>query len=222
MITAEILDFLKNLKDNNNRDWFHSQKARYNQCREGFVHLVEIVIHEISQFDSSIKGQIPKDCIFRINRDIRFSKDKSPYKTNMGAFITPGGRNGGYAGYYLHIEPGASMIAGGIYMPSSPVLKAIRQEIYDNLEEFEDIVKNETFIRYFGVELWGEKLKTRPKGFDETFRGLEYLKYKHYTVSQNKTDEEIVSDNMVNETSAVFEAMYPFNRFINQVIHEHQ
>jgi uncharacterized protein (TIGR02453 family) len=222
MITAQILDFLQDLKKNNNRDWFHSQKSRYNQCRDGFLHFTEILIHEISQFDPSIKGQLPKDCVFRINRDIRFSKDKSPYKTNMGAFITPGGRNGGLAGYYLHLEPGASMIAGGIYMPPSPVLKTIRQEIHDNLEEFEEILKDNTFIQYFGTELWGEKLKTKPKGFDENFRGLEYLKYKHYTVSNNKTDNEIVSENLVNDVIAVFKAMHPFNRFINNAINEHQ
>jgi uncharacterized protein (TIGR02453 family) len=222
MITAQILDFLGDIKKNNNRDWFHSQKSRYNQCRDGFSHFIEIIIHEVSRFDSSIKGQLPKDCIFRINRDIRFSKDKSPYKTNMGAFITPGGRNGGFAGYYLHLEPGASMIAGGIYMPPSPTLKTIRQEIHDNLEEFEEIIKDETFIRFFGTELYGEKLKTKPKGFDENFRGLEYLKYKHYTVSSYKTDSEIVSENLVNDVIEVFKAMYPFNRFINHAINAHQ
>lgn len=220
MINPDIYSFLGELKNNNNKEWFQDNKIRYEACRKGFIQFLEIIIHEISQFDSSIKGQLPKNCLFRINRDIRFSKDKSPYKTNIGAFITPGGRNSGRAGYYIHLEPGSSFLAGGIYMPPSPVLKAIRQEIFENLEEFESIVKNEDFIRHFGEEFHGEKLKTKPKGFPDDFPGLEYLRYKHYTVAKEKTDKEMLSENILNEIIEVFESMYPLNRFLNQVINE--
>ncbi len=220
MINKDIFDFFNELKHNNNRDWFHAQKSRYEKNKQNFMFVLELLIHEISQFDGSIKGQQPKDCPFRINRDIRFSKDKSPYKTNMGAFITPQGRNSGYGGYYIHLEPGSSMIAGGIYMPPSNVLKAIRQEIYNNFEEFEDIVKDETFVQSFGHEFYGEKLKTGPRGFDENFRGIEYLKLKHFTVSKSLSDTEITSSDFIPEAVKACEAMYPLNRFLNQVVSE--
>jgi uncharacterized protein (TIGR02453 family) len=220
MISKDIFHFFNELKHNNNRDWFQSQKPRYEKNKQNFIFVLELLIHEISQFDSSIKGQQPKDCLFRINRDIRFSKDKSPYKSNMGAFITPQGRNSGFAGYYVHLEPGSSMLAGGIYMPASNVLKAIRQEIYNNFEEFEDIVNDETFVQFFGNEFFGEKLKTRPKGFDENFRGIEYLKLKHFTVSKPLSDAKVISSDFVHEAVETFEAMYPLNRFLNQVVSE--
>ena len=216
MVNKEVFDFLSAIKNNNYREWFQENKKTYEACKQSFIHTVELLISGISQFDKSIAGLLPKDCIFRINRDIRFSKDKSPYKTNFGAFITPGGRNSGKAGYYIHVEPGNSFLAGGIYMPPSPVLKAIRQEIFDNYEEFLEIVNDEEFIRNFG-ELEGEKLKTRPKGFPEDFEGIEFLKFKNYTVMDNKSDDEMTGNDFYNSAIDEFKALFPLIRFLNNI-----
>jgi len=219
MIQADVFDFLKALKENNNREWFQEHKPEYDKLRLNFVHFAELVIRTISEFDKSVAGLEPKNCIFRINRDVRFSNDKSPYKTNMGAFMTPGGRNSGMAGYYIHIEPKGCFLSGGIYMPSSPGLKAIRKEIVANYDEFLSIIENKEFKKHFG-EFWGESLKTRPVGFPEDFEGMKYLKFKHYTVLKDKTDKEMLSPDLIQEISIVFKALYPLVRFINQAIKE--
>ncbi len=217
MIAPEIYKFLNELAANNNREWFQDNKKVYQECKNSFSNVVEFLIQLVAQTDSSVAGLSPKDCIFRINRDIRFSKDKSPYKTNFGAFIAPGGRNKGTGGYYIHIEPGGSMLAGGVYMPASPVLKAIRQEIYDNYDEFLSIVTNTDFVASF-KEINAEKLKTKPKGFPDDFEGLEYLKFKHYGVQCMYTDKDMQSENFIKEVARVFGLIYPLNRFLNYAI----
>ena len=126
----EILNFLKDLEANNTREWFDQNKDRYDKTRRQFLAVAEILIHEIRKFDEEIPLLNPKDCVFRIFRDVRFSKDKSPFKSNYGCFIARGGKKSGFAGYYLHIQPGECFISGGIYMPSPEHLQAIRQEIY--------------------------------------------------------------------------------------------
>ncbi len=219
MIQYEVFDFFNQLQQNNNREWFQAHKGEYDKYRQGFVHFAELVIHAISEFDKSVIGLEPKNCIYRINRDIRFSNDKSPYKTNMGTFITPGGKNSGLAGYYVHIEPKGCFLSGGIYMPSSQNLKAIRKEIFENYDEFLEIIHNKEFKKHFG-EFWGEKLKTRPVGFPNDFEGLEYLKLKHFTVIKEKKEKEMVDPDIILEISQVFKALYPLNRFINQAIKE--
>jgi uncharacterized protein (TIGR02453 family) len=219
MIQTAIFDFLKGLSKNNNKEWFQAHKSEYDSHKQGFAHMTELAIRAISEFDKSISGLEPKDCVFRINRDVRFSNDKSPYKANFGSFIAPGGRNTGMAGYYMHIEPGGCFLSGGIYMPSSQNLKKIRKEIFDNYEEFLEIINNKDFKKHFGV-LWGEKLKTRPVGFPEDFEGLEYLKFKHYTVIKEIPDKEMISQGILKEISQVFSSLYPFVRFINQAILE--
>lgn len=219
MFTPDILTFLRNLSENNNRDWFQENNALYKSCRENFIQNIELTIHAISEFDSSVKGVEAKKSIFRINRDVRFSKDKSPYKTNFGAFVTPGGRNAGNAGYYLHFEPGASFLAGGIYMPPSPILKAIRQEIFENLGEFEEIVSDANFIKHFKA-IDAEKLKTKPRGFPDDFEGMEYLRFKHYTVIKPYKDTDFTSPNFFEEVKQTFRALYPLNRFLNYAIKE--
>lgn len=217
MFSVDIFSFIKDLSENNNREWFHANNDRYKQCREEFINNIELAIHAIAEFDASVKGMDAKKCIFRINRDVRFSKDKAPYKTNFGAFIAPEGRNAGNAGYYLHLEPKGSFLSGGIYMPPSPVLKAIRQEIYENLEEFEGIVKDKHFVKHF-KQIDAEKLKTRPQGFPADFEGLEYLKFKHYTVLKPYSDTDFCEANFFQEIKETFEALYPLNRFLNYAI----
>jgi uncharacterized protein (TIGR02453 family) len=209
--------FLLLLKQNNNRDWYHANKNIYNDAKTEFEHVTEILLHEISAIDRSIAGLTPKDCIFRIFRDVRFSKDKSPYKTNFGTFLAPGGRKAGNAGYYLHVEPGQSFVAGGIYMPPSPILKTIRQDIFEHVEEFKEIVSNIKDNNEFDG-FFGEKLAGAPRGFPKDFPDIELLKYKSYGLSKSISDEEFGNDDILQRISNDFKILHPLIRFINESI----
>ena len=216
----DTFHFLKTLKENNNREWFDDNRPAYAAVKKGFEMFVEKAIALIAQFDSEIAVATARDAIFRINRDIRFSRDKSPYKTNLGAFIAKNGRKSIQAGYYVHIEPDGSFLAGGIYMPSPPILRAIRTEIHENMDEFMEIIKAPSFVTHFGKEFWGDKLKTAPKGFPKDAAGIEYLKYKHYTVAKDEPDAMVASMQYIDEVYAVFRSLYPLNRFLNHAVEE--
>jgi uncharacterized protein (TIGR02453 family) len=220
MISKYVLNFLTGLSANNNKEWFHGHKNEYQRARKEFEDYVALLIAEIAHFDESVKHVTPKQSIFRINRDIRFSKDKRPYKENFGAFITPGGKNGGYAGYYIHIEPGNPFIAGGIYMPPSEVLKAIRTEIFEDPESFKSIINDPQFKTHFDGLDEMEKLKTAPKGFPKDFGDIGLLNHKHYTASKPLSEEILTSDKLTESVLSAFEAVYPLNRYINSVINE--
>jgi uncharacterized protein (TIGR02453 family) len=219
MIHPDTYSFLTELSANNNKEWFDANRKRYEQIKQNISHVAEIIIHEVSGIDKSVLGLQPKDCVFRINRDIRFSADKSPYKTNSGIFVCPGGKNSWNAGYYLHIEPGNSFLSGGIYMPSSPALKAIREEIFNNYDDFLEIVKDKSFVSNFG-EFWGDRLKTKPKGFPDDFAGMEYLKLKQFTVLKSMSEKVMTSEKLLDEIRVTYKALFPLNRFLNQAIME--
>ncbi|MCF8335961.1 MAG: DUF2461 domain-containing protein [Bacteroidales bacterium] len=218
MISTEMLDFLRDLAANNNKEWFHANKYRYQLVRKEFEQYVALLIAEIASFDESIKNLHPKDCIFRINREIRFARDKSPYKTNFGAFIAPGGRKGGYAGYYFHVEPANSFVEGGIYRPSSGSLKAIRTDIFENTEEFKEIIYDPDIVEQFGTIITDEKLKTAPKGFPKDFKDVDLLNYKDYTVLKPLEEDLLTSEHLTGALLEAFETVYPLNVFINEAI----
>ena len=218
MISKETFHFLKELRLNNSKEWFDENRATYLVLRKEFEDFVNLIIGEIGLFDKESAQTTAKASIFRINRDIRFSSDKLPYKTNFGAFIAKGGRKGINVGYYVHVEPGECFLAGGIYMPSGPMLKAIRTEIYENIAAFKTIIGEPSFINHFGKEFWGEKLKTAPKGFPKDFPDLEYLKYKHYTLVKNEPDNLYFKSGYIDEFREVFRAMTPFNAFLNRAV----
>ncbi len=218
MLNPGIFTFLKELKKNNHKEWFDDNRARYQKLRKEFEFFISLVIAEIGQFDKKAAQTTAQASIFRINRDIRFAANKEPYKTNFGAFIAHGGRKGINAGYYIHAEPGECFLAGGIYMPSGPMLKAIRTEIFENLDEFSSILENKTFVRHFRNGIWGEKLISAPKGFPKDFEGLEYLKYKSYSVVKEEPDSIYTKPAFIKEVSEVFRAMYPFNAFLNRAV----
>jgi uncharacterized protein (TIGR02453 family) len=211
--------FLQALKKHNEREWFSKNKALYDEARLEFEHITELIIHEVATFDKEVVGLNPKDCIFRIFRDIRFSNDKTPYKTNFGAYFAGGGRKSPLAGYYVHIEPGESMLAGGLYMPPSPILNAVRKEIFTHIDEFNEIISEKAFVRHFGG-FTGESLKTAPKGFPKDFKHIDLLKFKNYTVIEAKPDNEMQNNSILKEITEVFKVMYPLNRFLNEVIRE--
>ena len=221
MLSKNLLEFLSDLKENNYKEWFHENKPRYQKLKKEFEQFVAHTIADIAQFDKSVQNLEPKHCTFRINRDIRFSKDKSPYKTNFGAYIVPGGKKSGNAGYYIHIEPGSSFLAGGIYAPPTDRLKAVRTEIYENIEEFKKIISDSTFTKHY-PNLYNEgMLKTAPKGFPKDFEDIDLLKYKHYIASKNVDDSIVVSDKFIGEVRNTFKAAYPLNKFINEGINYH-
>ncbi|MBT6684763.1 MAG: DUF2461 domain-containing protein [Bacteroidetes bacterium] len=217
MIKKEIFEFLEGIKNNNNREWFHANKEKYNFAKTEFETLVNSLISEISIFDSDIENVVAKDCIFRIFKDVRFSKDKTPYKPNFGAYIVRGGKKSGFAGYYLHVEPNMSFLGGGVHMPQSPELKAIREGIFNNVVEFKKIIANKNFSKHF-KEFYGEKLKNPPRGFSKEFPDIELLKYKSYIVVHELSDEEILGKSFEKIALDVFKLMKPFNDFINRAI----
>lgn len=217
MIDKSIINFLKELKRHNDREWFMKNKPGYEAAKKEFEHFVNRLIQGITRFDKDIAMVNAKDSVFRIFRDIRFSKDKSPYKENFGAYVVKGGRRSGYAGYYLHIEPGNSFLAGGVYMPPSPVLKSIRQEIFDHIDEFNDIIQNKKFKTHF-TELMGEKLVSSPRGFPPGFEYIELLKHKHYSVWKQIQNEVLRKAEFLEYLLEMYAIMKPFNDFLNRAI----
>lgn len=218
MINPSTFSFLKKLKTNNNKSWFDTNRTTYIAAKMDVVSIVKQLIHEISVFDKSIGMLEPEKCMFRINRDIRFSKDKSPYKTNFGASLTPGGKKSMLPGYYLHIEPGNSFLAGGSYMPPAPQLHAIRQEIDYNADEFKKIISDKEFKKYFGILDESDKLKTAPKGFEKDNPAIELLKLKSYIVVHELKDEQLLNKNFIKHSAKVFKAMYLLNMFLRRAM----
>jgi uncharacterized protein (TIGR02453 family) len=194
----EVFNFLKALSKNNNRDWMHANKPTYLKAKESVSEMVSEILKGIGQFDENLIGLQPKDCMFRINRDIRFSKNKDPYKTNFGAAMTEGGRKTEKPTYYIHLEPGKSILAGGMYMPGAENLKKIRQEIDYNSEELKKIVSKKSFRDIFG-EMQGESLKTAPKGYPKDHPNIELLRFKSFLVVKNLPDEIFLEQNYVGD-----------------------
>lgn len=191
----------------------------YQQARSAFIEINSFLIQQLGLIDHGIAKLVPQQCIFRLHRDIRFSKDKSPYKTNFGAYFAPGGKHGGYAGYYLHLEPNdRSFIAGGIYQPTTEALKKIRQEIDYQAAGLRTIVTAPDFVALFGG-LQGEKLKRPPKGYDADHPHVEWLKMKSFLVSYPVKDINVTHTKFPTQVLEVFKAIVPFNQFLNTAIH---
>jgi uncharacterized protein (TIGR02453 family) len=220
MDTNYILDFLKQLQANNNKAWMDAHKQAYQQARAALINIADYLIKGTADFDKDIAPLEPKNCIFRINRDIRFSKDKTPYKSNMGLYLAKGGRNGGYAGYYLHLEPeNKSFIAGGLYQPETEALQKIRQEIDYNGDTIEGIVAESQFQKLFG-SLQGEKLQRHPKGYQADNPHIELLKLKSFTVVHPVEDSEVIKQHFLEEVLSVFQAIKPLNQFLNAALED--
>ena len=215
-IKKSTLDFLTAVKCNNNRDWFNANRPVYAEAKENFESFVQEIIDELTQFEPIMKGLEAKSCVYRINRDIRFSNDKSPYKSHFGAFIVRGGKKNGdkFAGYYFHIEPGKSIMAGGAYMPPAPWLSQIREKISENPDEFIKITTNKEFVKYFG-SIDGEKLKTAPKGYPKDHPNVELLKFKSYLVVNEASDKMVLNKDYIDYVIKVFKAMKPLNDYLN-------
>lgn len=217
-IGPSTLQFLSDLKVNNNREWFTANKARYTAAHAEFLAFTDALIAGIARFDPGIAHYTAKDCVFRIYRDVRFSKDKSPYKTHFGAHVTAAPKKSEIhtrAGYYLHLEPGGTFLAGGAYLPESKWLKAIRQEIAYCTEEFTGILNDRDFKKYFGG-IEGEKLTRSPKDYPADHPAIEWLKHKSFLASHACTDEQVLSDGFLRHCADVFQALHPFDQFLNR------
>lgn len=221
MHTEDIINFLKELNENNNREWFAENKSRYEKVKSKFEEISRLLISEISIFDNDIKNVDVKDCVFRIYRDIRFSTDKTPYKTHFGVYIaSAGGRKSQRGGYYLHLDPAGSFIAVGVWCPPPNILKALRQSVCDNIDELNEIRNEAGFNTYFKTFFEEDKLKNVPAGFPRDFPDAELLKLKHYMVEYKLDDKILNASDFVLQLAQIARAGYPLNKFLNYTVDE--
>jgi uncharacterized protein (TIGR02453 family) len=218
MLAKETLDFLKKLDRNNNREWFQANKKAFEAAQDNMTAFAGYLIGQIGKFDEAVDSIDPKSCVFRIYRDVRFSKDKSPYKVNLGAYISPGGRKSMQPGYYFHLQPGASFIAGGKHLPDGPETLKIRNAIAANTAEFLKIVEKKSYCVLFG-EMRGDRLKSPPKGFDPDHSALEYLKLKEFMAfAELYDDKAMTSPDFPKQLVAMVNEMYPLVAFLRRAL----
>ncbi|WP_082671896.1 DUF2461 domain-containing protein [Chryseobacterium sp. JAH] len=217
IITNKTFEFLNKLKKNNNREWFNENKNLYTEAQSDVLNFIESLISEIGKYDENLLKMDAKKSMFRIYRDTRFSKDKIPYKTNFGASLGMGKGNQ-KGGYYFHLEPGKSFIAGGIYMPEPSTLKAVRKEISLYGDDFLTILNDKKFKKLFSGLSEDDKLKKIPQGFEKEDPMGEFLKLKSFIVVYNLKDEEIINKNAAANLSKIFEVMKPLNAFLNRAL----
>jgi uncharacterized protein (TIGR02453 family) len=220
MIKESTTGFLKKLSKNNNKQWFDSHRDEFLQAKNDFENFVARIIDGLSGIDTDIKDLEVKDCTFRLNRDIRFSKDKTPYKINLGASFNRGGKKSVYAGYYFHLEPGKSFAGGGLWMPMAQELKKIRQEIDYCFKEFQDILDKRDFKMHYKVleNSTDVKLTNLPRGYEKDNPAAEFLKLKSYLATKNISDKELTQSSLVSNTLKSFKALMPLIKFINKAL----
>jgi uncharacterized protein (TIGR02453 family) len=220
MIEPQTLKFLKALKKNNNKTWFDAHRADFEAARIDFSNFIHLVIDELQKSDPTITGTTARETIFRQNRDIRFSKDKTPYKVNFGASIKRGGKKSSYAGYYFQLEPGNSFMGGGLWMPEARQLSAMRQEIDYNWKEFQSILKQPNFKKIYGDLYKGAdmSLSREPKGYEKDNPAIGYLKLKSFFADTPIQDEDLTRSTLHRKTVNAFKALQPLLSFINRTI----
>lgn len=213
-IDKNTLHFLADLAKNNTREWFTDNKPRYEAARKNYISFLNEMLQEMQHFEPAARGQQGKDLVFRIYRDVRFSKDKRPYKDHFGAYVAEGGRKSILPGYYLHLAgDNKSFLAGGLWYPPAPELKAVRQEIDYNLDEFKALVESEEFKNKFG-SLEGEQLKTTPKGYDKDNPAIHYLRFKSWNAVMPLPDETVLRPDFLQVVLDGFKALKPLNDFL--------
>lgn len=219
MIKPATLGFLKSLRKNNNKPWFDQNREKYLEAQQNFEEFISILLTKMASVDEDLRDLKTKDCIFRIYRDVRFSKDKTPYKLSRSASFARGGKKSIYAGYYIQIQPGGNSVAGGgIWHPGAEELSKIRQEIDYCLPEFKSITSNRTFKKYYDGLDKEEMLVNVPKGYDKENPAAEFLKLKNIIASRSFSDEEVLSDTFVNEAVKTFKVLKPLIQFINRAL----
>lgn len=223
MLNPKTLQFLSKLKKNNSREWFNQHRDDYDAAKENFIELVNHILANSSQFDEELSLLTYKDCIFRINRDVRFSKNKDPYKNNMAAYFVKGGKKSWLAGYYFHCEPGGkSFIGGGLYGGEPDQIKKVRQEIDYNWEEFKGILQHKQFKKLFEdlSRQEGMSLIREPKGYEKDNPAIDYIKLKNFIVSVPVTDEELTDKKIIKKIITCFATMQPLLKFLNRAMED--
>lgn len=215
MLQTSTTSFLAKLDKNNNKNWFDKHRDEYEAAKKDFEVFVTQLHAELCKTEPRMADQKPKDSVFRIFRDVRFSKDKTPYKSHFGAYFSRAGRKAPDAGYYIHVEPGKSFVAGGLWMPEPPLLKITRQEIDYNFDEFTSILKQPAFKKQF-KKLEGESLKTLPQGYNADNPAIDYLKMKSFIATSKLDDKDITSKTFVQKVMKSFAVMKPLVDFLNR------
>jgi uncharacterized protein (TIGR02453 family) len=212
------LTFLEGLKENNDRSWFKAHRDEYEAAKAAFEDVLDDVIDAL-RADDNLKFLQGKNCISRIYRDVRFSRDKSPYKLNMGAMIAPDGwKDNQQLGYYVSIEPGGeSMVAGGLYMPSSEQLTKFREMVVGDATKFKMLISEPNFVQAFGG-IEGDTLKTAPRGYDREHPEIELLRLKQIFASRKYSDGEAKSAYFVDDIIEKCNTLRPFLRYLQDVI----
>lgn len=220
MFQPSTLKFLKDLKKNNNKPWFDVNRPRYESAKEDFANFIQGLIDKHGKNDKSIANLKAKECMFRINRDIRFAKDKSPYKTNFGASINKGGKLSMLAGYYFHLEPGAAFVGGGMYTPMPEELRKARQEIDYNYDQFKKIIGSKKFKSTYGDLDRSEEysLSRVPKGYEPDNPAADYLKLKSFIAFVPLTDADLTSKALTKKAVDAFVTLQPLLMFLNEAV----
>lgn len=221
MIDKITFKFFKDLANHNEREWFQENKSIYDQISLNIQELIRNWAHELEDLEPLLKDTDPKKSIFRIYRDVRFSKNKIPYKTHIGMSISKGGKSNKWAGWYLHIEPNnKSFLAAGKWSPETNELKAIRQEIDYNMEDFFSIIEEKKFLQTFGTLDKNDTLKKAPKDYEADHQAIEFLKLKSFTVSKGYTDEEVLSENFIKLLVQDSKTVFPLIQFLNRSLED--
>ena len=220
MLSKDSLQFLDDLKANNNRVWFLENKKRYEVFKKDYHQLVASFLDAMKPLDPALEMLEVKNCTFRINRDIRFSKDKSPYKDHLGVWLSSGSKGQNRSGYYIHLARSASFIAGGFYCPEAPDLKKVRKEIAFFHEDLEEILADENFKNEFGDFDRNESncLKNPPRGYEKEHPAIELLKLKSFETSQKFELDEVTQKDFVSKMSQKLILLKPLNEFINRAL----
>ncbi len=215
-----ILDYIypKQLQINNNKPWFDANRKPYELAKANYSLIVQFIINELSKLDSRYGELKISNCTFRINRDVRFSKNKDPYKNNFGAGFTIGGKKSTSAGFYFHVQPGACFAAGGLWMPEPEALKKIRQEMDYNFPAFRKIITNKKFAELVGELSQENKLVNPPKGYEINNPAVEFLKLKSFVVSHAFSDKEVLENGFEKQLIDTFKIIAPFVSFLNQAL----
>lgn len=223
MNIKRIFSFLQELSRNNNREWFNDNREEYEAVKIEFDIFTGSLIERLGTFEDGIKGMQPSQCTYRIYRDTRFSADKTPYKTHIGAYVNSHGKKSTHCGYYVHIEPGNCMICVGSICWPSNILKALRKDIVENIDEYRSIVDNSEFKRYF-PQIGEERLKTAPRDFPKDYEYIDYIKPKDFSCSYRVDDSFFLdnSETLMDRIEAVFKVAKPFVDFTNCTIDDYE
>jgi uncharacterized protein (TIGR02453 family) len=218
-ITDSTFQYLVDLKNNNNREWFHANKKRYDKVKADFEETIQELINSIGEFEN-MEGVLVKHCNYRIARDVRFTNNKDPYKTHLSASFSEGGRKSGRMDYYLHISKDESFLGGGMYSPTPEQLASLRQEIDYNASALKSIIYDSKFVKIFG-EAEGESVKSAPKGYSKDNPEIELLRKKQMFYWHKFTLEEVKSPDFVKNVTEVCKTLKPFLDFLNYVFFDH-